>query len=165
MAKKRIDTKTLIQKIEKITKERITKGQVVNLKEFRDVKMPKEPYTVLVIEDDESMRNAMKRILESEGLEVICAADGTQLSKVLDDSPIDLVMMDIGLPWINGLELAQLMKENDDLKKIPLIFVSGKASELDVKRGFSVGADDYITKPFDVEKVKKAVRTLLRLAN
>ena len=102
-------------------------------------------------------------MFEMDGFKVKSAADGTELSAVLDESPIDLIILDIGLPWINGFELAKLLKEHQDLKGIPLIFMSGKTSEIDVKRGFDVGADDYIKKPFDLEKMKKTVHTLLHL--
>jgi len=163
MAKSRISTKDLVKKIEKITKERMTQENVVDLGQFRDLKNKRIVKTILVIEDDETMRNALKRIFESEGYMVKTAADGTQLSLVLDDNPIDLIVLDIGLPWVNGLELAKLLKEHEDLKRIPLIFVSGKTSEFDVKRGFEAGADDYIKKPFDIDKIKKTVQTLLRL--
>ena len=160
---KKLDTKDLVKKIEKITKEKITNSQVVSLDEYRELMQKPESRTILVIEDDETMRNALKRIFESEGYRVLPAADGTQLSSVLDDNMVDLIAMDIGLPWINGFELAKLLKDHDELKKIPLIFISGKTSELDVRRGFDVGADDYIKKPFDVEKIKKTVQTLMKL--
>lgn len=124
-----------------------------------------EPATLLVIEDDETMRAALKRIFESEGYHVITAADGTQLSSVLDNQSLDMIILDIGLPWINGFELAELMKDHADLKRIPLIFISGLTSDADVKRGFEVGADDYIKKPFDVEKIKKTVNALMKLAH
>lgn len=163
MSKPRINTKDLVKKIEKITKERMTSDSVVDLHSFRDFKNKQNPKSILVIEDDETMRNALKRIFESDGMVVKTAADGTQLASVLDDNPIDLIILDVGLPWINGLELAKLLKEHEDLKHIPLIFVSGKTSEFDVKRGFEAGADDYIKKPFDIEKIKKTVHTLLKL--
>jgi two-component system aerobic respiration control protein ArcA len=163
VAKGRINTKDLVKKIEKITKDRIVKEGVVNLDDYRELKRKQTPKTILVIEDDETMRNALKRIFEGEGYRVKTAADGTQLSVVLDDTPIDLIVLDIGLPWVNGLELAKLLKEHDDLKSIPLIFVSGKTSDIDVKRGFEAGADDYIKKPFDIEKIKKTVQILLKL--
>ena len=162
--KKKIDTKDLVKKIEKITKEKIVQADVVSLEEYRSLVKKEEPHTLLVIEDDETMRAALKRIFEAEGYRVLPAADGTQLSTVLDDNMVDLIIMDIGLPWINGYELAKLLKEHNELKKIPLIFVSGKTSELDVKRGFDVGADDYIKKPCDIDKVKKAVETLLKIS-
>lgn len=163
MAKSRINTRDLVKKIEQITKERIAQQGVVDLGQYRDMRQKQNPKTILIIEDDETMRSAMKRIFEADGFLVKSAADGTQLSVVLDDNPIDLIILDIGLPWINGLELAKLLKENDDLKHIPLIFVSGKTSEFDVKRGFDAGADDYITKPFEIENIKKTVQTLLKL--
>lgn len=163
MSKPRINTKDLVTKIEKLTKERMTKESVVDLGSFRDLKKKEAPKTILVIEDDETMRNALKRIFEADGMMVKTAADGTQLSVVLDDNPMDLIILDIGLPWINGLELAKLLKEHEDLKHIPLVFVSGKTSEFDVKRGFEAGADDYIKKPFDIDQMKKTVHTLLKL--
>jgi len=163
MAKKTINTKSLITKIEKLTKEKMRDQDVVSLDEFRNLKKKEDPKTILVIDDDEAIRNSLRRLFEAEDYKVITAADGTQLSDVLDDSPIDLIVLDIGLPWLNGFELAKLLKEHEDLKKIPLIFLSGKTSELDVKRGFEVGADDYIKKPFDIQKMKKAVATLLKL--
>lgn len=162
MAKK-IDTKSLVNKIDKITKERIAKEKVVSLGEYRKVKEKKEPISILVIDDDETIRNVLKRIFEAEGFKVIAAADGTQLSELLDDSPLDLIILDVDLPWINGYELCELMKENRDLKGIPLIFVSGHTSKDDIKQGFEVGADDYIKKPFDNEQIKSVVKTLLKL--
>ena len=164
MSKGRINTRDLVAKIEKITREKILQESVVKLDDYRELKKKQDPKTILVIEDDETMRGAFKRIFEADGFRVKLAADGTQLSLVLDDAPIDLIVLDIGLPWINGLELAKLLKEHDDLKSIPLIFVSGKTSDFDVKRGFDAGADDYIKKPFDVEQIKKTVNALLKLS-
>lgn len=163
MAKK-INTEDLVKKIEKITRERLVKENVVDLGQYRDLKTSKEPKTILVIEDDETMRRALSRIFEADGHSVRSAADGTQLSTVLDDHPIDLIILDIGLPWINGYELAKLLKEHKDLKDIPLVFISAKTSELDVKRGFEVGADDYIKKPFNIDEMKKSVDTLLKIS-
>ncbi len=159
---KKIDTTELVKKIEKITRERMREETVVSLDKFRDKKKD-PPKTLLVIEDDETMRRALQRIFEADGMIVKTVADGTQLSDVLDDTPIDLIILDVGLPWINGLELAKLLKEHHDLRHIPLIFVTGKTGDLDVKRGFDAGADDYIKKPFDIEKIKKTVHTLLKL--
>lgn len=163
MKDKRINTKDLINKIEKMTKARIAGQDVVSLDSFREAKKKLDPKVILVIEDDETMRLAMKRILEAEGYVTKLAADGTELSTALDDHPVDLILMDVGLPWVNGFELAQLLKEHKDLKKIPLVFVSGKSSEEDMKKAFEIGADDYIKKPFDVDKLKKTVETLLKL--
>ncbi len=162
---KRINTKDLVNKIEKIAKQKISEQSVVPLDQFREVKKKIDPKVILVIEDEETMRSAIQRILESEGYMCKLASDATQLSVVLDDTPIDLILLDVGLPWINGFELAELMKEHKDLKNIPLVFVSGKTSDEDIKKAFEVGASDYIKKPFDIEKIKKTIRTLLKLNN
>lgn len=163
MAKKKINTQDLISKIEKITKARMAVQPVVALDQFRDFKKKIDPKTLLIIEDDETMRNGMQRIFESDGYIVKMAEDGSALSKVLEDSSPDLIMLDVGLPWINGFELAQLLKEHKDLKKIPLVFVSGNTSEEDIKKAFEIGADDYIKKPFEIEKIRKTVETLLKI--
>lgn len=159
----KINTKDLIGKIEKITKSRIASQSVVSLDQFREVKKKLEPKTLLIIEDDESMRAALRRIFGGDGYVLKMASDATELTSVLDDKPIDLIVLDVGLPWVNGFELAQLLKEHHDLKTIPLIFVSGQADEEDMKKAFALGADDFIKKPFDVEKLKKTVQTLLKL--
>lgn len=161
--KKKINTQDLISKIERITKARMADQPVVALDQFRDLKKKMDPKVLLIIEDDETMRSGMKRIFESDGYVVKMAEDGSALSKVLEDSSPDLIMLDVGLPWINGFELAQLLKEHKDLKKIPLIFVSGNTSEEDIKRAFEIGADDYIKKPFEIEKIRKTVETLLKI--
>lgn len=162
---RKINTKDLVQKIEKLTKERMSKSDVVDMSDIRRLKERKLQRTILIIEDDETIRAALKRVFEGDGYRVLAAVDGTQLSSVLDDAPVDLIVLDVGLPWINGFELAEMMKANHDLKDIPLVFLSARTSEADVKRGFEVGASDYIKKPFDIEKVKRTVNTLIHLAH
>ena len=162
---RKMQTRDLVAKIEKLTRERMSRDQVVDLDALRNLKNKAEPLTILLIEDDETIRTALKRVFESEGYQVIAASDGTHLSRVLDDHHLDMIILDIGLPWINGFELAELMKGHKDLKNLPLIFISGRTGEEDMKRGFSVGADDFIRKPFDIDKVKKTVRTLMKLAH
>ena len=82
----------------------------------------------------------------------------------LEDITPDLILLDVGLPWLNGFELAAMMKEHKDLKKIPLVFVSGKTSDEEIKQAFDVGASDYIKKPFEIEKLKKTVNALLKIS-
>lgn len=141
----------------------MAKESVIDIKNLKRSAV-KENACILLIEDDETIRKALTRMLEGEGYRVRGASDGTQLSEVLDDAPLDLIMMDIGLPWVNGLELTEMMKAHDQLKRIPLILISGRSSKEDIKKGFAAGCDDYLTKPFDLDKIKKTVSTLLQLA-
>ena len=160
---KKVDTKDLVEKIDRITQKRMAENKVVSLEEFRRTQVKPEHHRLLIIDDDETMRKALRRIFEAEGYLVTTAADGTQLSNVLDEIELDLILLDVGLPWINGLELCQLMKEHEQLQEIPIVMISGRTSELDVKRGFDAGANDYVKKPFDVDAIKKTVNTLLQL--
>ncbi len=107
---KKMNTKDLVEKIEKMAKSRIANQPVVSLDHFRVVDKKMHPKTLLIIEDDESMRAAMKRMFEAEGYVLKMASDVTELGKVLDDNPIDLILLDIGLPWVDGFELSQLLK-------------------------------------------------------
>ncbi len=159
---KRFVTSDLIHKIEKLTKQRMAEQPVVSLDEFRDAHKKMHPINVLVIEDDETQRQSLKRILEQDGYHAMLAADAAELTALLDkDEHFSLIIMDIGLPWINGFELAKMMKEHPDLKQIPLVFLSGQAEQADYDLAREVGAADYIKKPFDVEKLKKVISGLL----
>ena len=127
---RKINTKDVVDKIERLSKERMLNGDVVDLNELRRLRQPanKNRRTILLIDDDETIRAALKRVFEGEGYRVLAAADGTQLSNVLDDAPVDLIMLDVGLPWINGFELAEMMKAHDDLCEIPLVFLSARTA-------------------------------------
>ncbi len=163
MVKKRINAQDLVHKIEKITRARMASQEVVALNDFRDFKKKIDPKIILVIEDDETMRAAIKKIFESDGYLVKLAPDGTELSEALQTYAPDIILLDIGLPWLNGIELGQMLKEHKDLKKIPLIFISGKATDDEIKQAFEIGADDFVRKPFDIDKLKKTVATLLKI--
>ncbi|MCX7674231.1 MAG: response regulator [Bdellovibrionaceae bacterium] len=156
--KKKVNAFDLIQKIEKIAKERITQSEVVTLDQFRSLKNKLDPHVILLIEDDEGMHTLLKRILPKEdGFDLRIASDGTELAHLLDEITPDLILMDIGLPWINGFELTELIKTHREMRKIPVLMVSGHSSDEDVKRAFTCGADDFIKKPFTPEELKSAV--------
>lgn len=160
---KKINIQSLVDQIEKITKEKIANESVVSLDEYRKLKnKTKQKLHVLVIEDDETMRKALVKLLESEDYTVISAADGTQLEKVFSKDSVDLILLDIGLPWVNGLELTKVLKSHEDLKDIPVVLISGLGSQEDLDRGLKFGAEAYIKKPFDVDLLKTTVRNLIR---
>lgn len=158
--KKKINARDLVQKIEALTRNRILAQDVVSIDQLK-----KRPVaqTLLVVEDDDILRRSLIRIFESEGYKVLAVQDAAELSEVLENSSIDLILMDVGLPWVDGFELAEMMKGHIETRRIPIVFLSGHSDKEMIRRGFSVGADDYITKPFEVETVKKTIRTLLDL--
>jgi len=162
MAKKRVDSREFVFQVGKALQERIQKDKVIDLQSVRELKKKQEPSTVLVIEDDEITRKAIVRILESEHLLVRAAADASELSIAMEQAP-DLILMDVGLPWMNGLELGQLLKQDPELKHIPLVFISGVSTEVEMKQAFQIGADDFLKKPIVPEKLVKTLKILLKL--
>lgn len=152
---------SLRREIEKIKRKKVVASKIVDLAEFRSLHKHAEPRTILVVDDDEIMRNAMKRILDGEGYRTVLAEDGMELSKVLESMKLDLVLLDVNLPWVDGFELCRLMKGHHALKHVPLVLVSGRKDKEDVEKGFDAGANDYITKPFDVGFMTNVINRLL----
>lgn len=161
--KNKLNASELVARLTQLAKEKIAHDKVVSLTEFKSLKDRKKVPTVLVIEDEDSIRKSLQRMFEGCGYRVLVVRDGVELSEVLYDVVVDLIVLDVGLPWLNGFELAQAMKEQEALKTVPLIFISGLDDIDSIKKGFQAGAHDFITKPFDVEKVIKTVQTLLKL--
>ena len=143
--------KTIRRKVEAMKRHKLTSKKVVSLEDFRKLKTAIDTRVILVVDDDEVMRSALKRILEGEGYKVLMAEDGLELSKVLETTRLDMVLLDVNLPWVDGFELCKLIKTHYSLKTVPLILVSARKAKEDVEKGFAVGADDYITKPFDID--------------
>jgi len=160
---KTYSAKDFVNKIYERKKEELLKKDVVDLNELRKLKEIKPPKNVLVVDDEASIRNSLKRILESQGYNVFLASEGAELSSVASSYDISLILLDINLPWVDGYELCKLMKNDSVLKNIPVIFVSGYSSKDHIKKGFDVGCDDYITKPFNIDDICRAVKTLLNI--
>jgi len=113
---------------------------------------------ILVVEDELVTRNTLKSVFEAEGYQVFEANDGTEMHHVLDNNDINLIIMDINLPGKNGLLLAREIREH---KNIALIFLTGRDNEVDKILGLEIGADDYITKPFNPRELTIRARNLL----
>ena len=152
--------KSLRRKVEAIKKKKICEKKVVNLADFRDLKRAIDTRTVLVVDDDEIMRSALKRILDSEGYKVILAEDGLELSKVLETTRLDMVLLDVNLPWVDGFELCRLIKGHPTLGEVPLVLVSGRKTQEDVELGIECGADDYVTKPFEIDYMLNVIHKM-----
>jgi Response regulators consisting of a CheY-like receiver domain and a winged-helix DNA-binding domain len=113
---------------------------------------------ILIIEDDSSIAELQKDYLEIAGFEVRVCCDGFEGLQMLKDNECDLLILDIMLPGIDGLEILRSMKEDKD---IPVLLVSAKKEEIDKIKGLSLGADDYITKPFSPGELVARVKTHL----
>ena len=117
---------------------------------------------VLVVEDSASMRSFVRTALESDarssaGLEVIEASSGFEALRLLPRGPYDLVITDINMPDINGLELISFIRRSELHKQTPVLIISTQSSERDRARGISLGANGYLTKPFAPEDLQNEV--------
>tara|TARA_R110001583_G_scaffold423_6_gene4018 strand:- start:4162 stop:4878 length:717 start_codon:yes stop_codon:yes gene_type:complete len=113
---------------------------------------------ILVVEDELVTRSTLKSVFEAEGYNVFEANDGTEMHQILNENDINLIIMDINLPGKNGLLLAREIREH---KNIALIFLTGRDNEVDKILGLEIGADDYITKPFNPRELTIRARNLL----
>lgn len=111
--------------------------------------------TILIVDDEKSMRDFLKILLAKEGYEVATAADGEQALNVLSGSDVDLVVTDIRMPGIDGLELLARIKDSED--DIPVIMITAFASPNDAVQAMKNGAYDYISKPFNVDEIKSVI--------
>ena len=120
-------------------------------------------YEVLVVEDSSAMRSFIASTIEEiEGVRVTEAASGFVALKELPRCDFNLIITDINMPDINGLELVRFIRENDRFKETPLIIVSTESSQRDRERGLALGANSYLVKPFTPEALKECVERYLK---
>lgn len=117
------------------------------------------PYKILLVEDDTEISEMLKNYLETETYEVACALDGQQACAMFDDTPYDLVLLDLMIPKVSGMGVMRHIRE---ISYVPIIILSAKDSESDKTLGLGLGADDYITKPFSVVEVLARIKAALR---
>ncbi len=117
---------------------------------------------VLVVEDDRVIREAVSAYLEKEGYWVTPAADGAAALEVASKKPFDLVVLDLNLPKVSGEDVCRIIR---DVSDVPIIMLTAKGAEEERVRGFEIGADDYLVKPFSPRELTARVRALLRRAH
>lgn len=117
---------------------------------------------ILIVEDEQDVRNNLCDLLESESFEVVAAKDGQDgYKKAIEENP-DLILSDIKMPRVDGFELYRMLQDNSDTRAIPFIFLTAKVEMADFREGMSLGADDYLTKPFKIDDVLRAVNIRLK---
>ncbi|HZC31144.1 MAG TPA: response regulator [Gaiellaceae bacterium] len=116
--------------------------------------------TVLVAEDDDDILALVRTCLEREGYDVVEARDGALALERMREQP-DLLVLDIGLPMVDGIEVLKEAQRDARLRSIPVVILTAKAQEADIRRGLEAGAQAYIPKPFSPTKLAQVVRGLL----
>ncbi len=117
---------------------------------------------VLIVDDSSMTRSIIRAAVEDiDDLETVEVASGFEALKILPSTGFDLIITDINMPDINGLELINFIKKDPRFNSIPLVIISTEKSDEDKQRGMKIGADSYLTKPFTAEEVQDTIRALL----
>src|SRR5215207_4224884 len=117
--------------------------------------------TILVVEDEPAIADTIQYALESEGFRCHRLEVGAGVVEVLDRQPVALVILDIGLPDLSGIEVCRRLRQRHD---VPIIFLTARGGEVDRVVGLELGADDYVTKPFSPRELAARVKAVLRRA-
>jgi two-component system phosphate regulon response regulator PhoB len=118
--------------------------------------------TIMIVEDEQAIALLLKYNLEKAGYETITVSHGNRVLSSVEKNLPSLILLDWMLPEISGLELCKIIRNNPDLKNIPIIMLTAKGQEEDKVIGLSAGADDYVTKPFSVPELLARIKTNLR---
>ncbi len=119
-------------------------------------------FNILVVDDDKNTRRLLSAVLETAGYTVYTACNGIEALELMDSVKVDLAVLDIMMPEMDGYEFTKLLREQEN--DLPILMVSAKQLPADRKQGFLVGTDDYITKPIDEEEMLLRIKALLRRA-
>jgi len=121
-------------------------------------------FNVLIVDDSSSMRAIVKRIIKVSGFNVgefLAAADGKEALKVLKDEWVDIVLTDINMPNMNGMELIAEMKKDELMRSIPVVMVTTEGSEKRMQEAMNLGASGYVKKPFLPEDIKRTLSSIM----
>lgn len=114
---------------------------------------------VLVVDDEKLIVKGIRFSLEQDGMEVECAYDGEEALKIAKEQKFDMILLDVMLPGLSGFEVCQQIREFSD---VPIVMLTAKGEDIDKILGLEYGADDYITKPFNILEVKARIKAIIR---
>ena len=115
---------------------------------------------ILVVEDDKDIQELVEEILKAEGYVVLTAANGLEGYELFKTNQVDLIILDVMMPKMDGYQMAKLVRQRDE--KVPIIMLTALEGEYDEIKGFEIGVDDYITKPFSFNILIKRVKAIIR---
>lgn len=120
-------------------------------------------HRILLVEDEESIREAVKLNLELEGYEVVATGSSREALAIVQEQRFDLLLLDVMLPEVSGFEICEQVRLTD--REVPILFLTAKDGAMDRVQGLKLGADDYLTKPFDTAELIARIRALIRRRN
>jgi two-component system phosphate regulon response regulator PhoB len=117
---------------------------------------------ILVVDDEEDILELVRYNLDREGYTVSCAASGEEALAAAAAQPVDLIVLDLMLPGIDGLEVARRLRQSAETKETPIVMLTAKGEEADIVTGLELGADDYVTKPFSPRILIARIKAVIR---
>lgn len=122
-------------------------------------------HDVLVVDDEPNIVLSLKFLISQQGYEVRTAGNGEEALRALEEKIPDLILLDIMMPKPDGYEVCQKIRATPEWKEIPVIMLTAKGRDVEKQKGFAMGADDYITKPFATQELVSKVRAMLKEKN
>ena len=119
---------------------------------------------IVIVEDEQALQTILKYNLEKEGYQTIPVMDGKKAIETIEKGEADLVLLDWMLPHLSGVEICKQIRQNHSIRQIPVLMLTARGDEADKVSGLSIGADDYMTKPFSVPELMARIKALLRRA-
>ena len=118
---------------------------------------------ILIADDEPNILLSLEFLMKKSGYEVFIARDGKEAMDILVNNKISLVVLDIMMPEVDGYQICKYIKGTNSLKHVKVVFISAKTKDIDVAKGLSLGADDYITKPFSTRFLMNRINELLNI--
>ena len=119
---------------------------------------------IIIIEDEQGLQTILKYNLENEGYQTVSVIDGKKALETIEEEDADLILLDWMLPHISGVEICKQIRQNHDIRHIPILMLTARGDEADKVSGLSIGADDYMTKPFAIEELLARIKVHLSRA-
>jgi DNA-binding response OmpR family regulator len=124
--------------------------------------MSQKPFRVLVVDDEPDLVVLLEEHLTHEGFDVVTATSGMQAIKIAREGQPDIILLDVMMPGVSGFDVCNILQDYTETSKIPIIFLTAVAETKRKVMGLNLGADDYITKPFDLHELAARVHAALR---
>ena len=116
---------------------------------------------ILIVDDEPSILMALEYAFKKQEYEVFIARDGSEAIEILKTKIPDIILLDIMMPKVDGYQTLQIIKENENLNKVKVVFLTAKSKKADIEKGFALGVDKYFTKPFSVKKIITEINLLI----
>ncbi len=117
--------------------------------------------SILVVDDEQNILLSLQYLMTQAGYEVRTATDGDEALQAVEDTPPDLILLDVNMPKRSGFEVCQTIRANSDWSQVRVVMLTAKGRDIEREKGLALGADDYITKPFSTQEVVAKVNEML----